>query len=368
MNLTAIKNHPSLSQVTRLMVAVLAILLVIFTPLTAYAQDDTQKKQAQLLTPPNKTGVTEVFVDVGISEIFAINERDETYDVDAYMFLSWNDNRLAFDPDEFGYEKKVYQDEAALEILKSEIWAPSINIIDARGSRDRMSTSLTVYFDGQVDYSERFKATIEQGFDLGDFPFDEQGISFTIEPYVYGIDEVIFLPFDELLTDEWETEEWGIQYHPLIVDSSGEESFYAFATASLTLIRIPNFYVTSFILPLLLIVTLSWAVFWMEHNINLAERLSISFTSVLTVVAFDFLSTDSLPKLSYPTILDQILTVSYIFLALTIVENVVSASFVRRENDLAAQRVDRTSRWLFPLAYYVTLAAVLVVALGTGVE
>ncbi len=55
-------------------------------------------------------------------------------------------------------------------------------------------------------------------------------------------------------------------------------------------------------MPLLLIVAISWAVFWMDYeDMNLADRMSVSFTSVLTVVAFDFVSSDSLPKLSYAT-------------------------------------------------------------------
>ena len=97
----------------------------------------------------------------------------------------------------------------------------------------------------------------------------------------------------------------------------------------------------------------------MDHRTNLAERMSVSFTSVLTVVAFDFLSSDSLPKLGYQTVLDKFLTISYIFLALTIIENVVSATLVRRDNPPAAARLDRYSRWVFPIAYAATLLIML---------
>ncbi|MFK7805072.1 MAG: hypothetical protein AB8G95_25795 [Anaerolineae bacterium] len=348
----------------RLLAGIIIIFLfILFTPLVSSAQDDTQKKESQLLTPPNPNGLTEIFVDVGISEIFAINEREETYDVDAYMLLVWFDDRLVFDPDEFGYEKKTYQGEAAVEILKTDIWSPDINIVDARSSRDRINTSVTVYFDGAVEYEERFSVKIEQGFDLYQFPFDEQDISFTIEPFAYGSDEVAFFPITDPIVDEWETEEWEVLYHPLEVDS-GEATGYSSATASLTLIRFPTFYITNFIIPLLLIVTLSWAVFWMDHQTNLSERMSVSFTSVLTVVAFDFLSSDTLPRLEYPTILDQVLTISYVFLALTIVENVVSASLVRRGSEETAERVDTISRWLFPLAYFATIGIMISLTLS----
>ncbi len=99
---------------------VFTLFCLVISPLAANAQEP-QKSQAQLLIPPNTAGPTAVFVDVGISEIFGIDEREEIYTVDAYLFLDWVDERLAFDPDTFGYYKKVYQDETALEMLKSEI-------------------------------------------------------------------------------------------------------------------------------------------------------------------------------------------------------------------------------------------------------
>lgn len=364
MNLSLKSDLFSSKTIQIAMASTIILILFFCTPLISKAQDDTQNKEAKLLTPPNRSEPTEVFVDIGISEIFAINERDETYVVDAYLVMVWNDERLAFDPDQFGYERKTYQDEVAIEILKTDIWAPAVNILDARGPRERSNTALTVYYDGEVEYEERFSATIEQGFDLYKFPFDEQNISFTIQPFIYAADEVRFVLTDSPKTDEWSTEEWEVFYNPVFVDSAGESDGYSTATASLSLVREPRFYVTSFILPLLLIVTLSWAVFWMQHETNLAERMSVSFTSVLTVVAFDFLSSDSLPKLTYPTILDRVLTISYIFLALTIVENVVSATLVRRNNGPAAQRVDRMSRWLFPVAYITVLTIMFISTLS----
>lgn len=348
---------------------VLTVLCLAISPRAANAQDPPDN-QAQLLIPPNTAGPTEVFVDVGISEIFGIDEREEIFTVDAYLFLDWVDERLAFDPDAFGYDRKVYQDETALEMLKSEIWWPAIEIIDARGSRDRMHTTLTVYYDGAVYYNERFTVDIEQGFDLEEFPFDEHGISFRIEPFEYAADEVIFLPAEDPLNEQWETEEWDITYNPLLVEtglpeSDDEEIGFAATTADISIERVPDFYLSSFFLPLLLIVAISWAVFWMDYkDMHLADRMSVSFTSVLTVVAFDFVSTDNLPKLSYPTLLDKTLTISYVFLALTVLENVVGYSLKKNNNLALAQKVDLLSRWLFPLGYYVILAITLLFTLS----
>lgn len=90
-------------------------------------------------------------------------------------------------------------------------------------------------------------------------------------------------------------------------------------------------------------------------TMHLADRLSVSFTSVLTVVAYDFVTSDSLPKLPYSTRLDKMLTVSYIFLGLTVLENVLGYAMVRKGKIDTAQRIDKFSRWLFPIFYYLIL-------------
>ncbi len=347
-----------------------AFCCLLLNPTTAQAQEQLTAEQ-RLLIPPNRDGATEVFVDIWVSEIFNIDAREEIFTVDAHLYLEWFDERLAFDAETFGYDRKVYQDEAVEELLKSQVWWPAVEVIDARGVRDRLHTALTIYADGSIYYRERFIVLIEQGFDLAEFPFDEHTISFTVEPFEYAGDEVIFTTFeldeaDGFGSEEvWETREWDITYHPLMVEPGFVEADpdahgYAAATTMLTISRVPNFYLSSFVLPLLLIVAISWSVFWMDYNtMNLADRMSVSFTSVLTIVAFDFVTSDSLPKLPYATLLDTILTASYIFLGLTVLENVIGYSLRKGGWLRSSQTLDWLSRILFPVGYIVVLAQAL---------
>lgn len=336
------------------------LLLLLLAPRSVRAQTATDN-EARLVIPPNPDGPTEVFVGIGLRNITGINEREETFEVDGELYAAWHDPRLSFDPQQFGADEKVYQGEVALEKLKSAIWWPDLEIVDSRGPRERMYVALSVLADGSVFYRERFQALIYQPFFLGAFPFDEHEITFTVEPFSHAADRVTFVTLEEegvglgWESDEWAVEEKGLLIDPGTVDDEG--ATYAAATLAIEIRRDPSFYLSNFVLPLLLIVAISWAVFWMDfETMHLADRMSVSFTSVLTVVAFDFVTADSLPKLPYATLLDNILSISYLFLGLTVLENLLANNLAKNGRLVAAGRIDKLSRLFFPVVYYFVLA------------
>src|SRR4051812_36284102 len=56
-------------------------------------------------------------------------------------------------------------------------------------------------------------------------------------------------------------------------------------------------------LPLVLIVMMSWAVFWIDPNTS-NSQISIAVTSMLTLIAYRFAVDGQLPRLPYMTRLD----------------------------------------------------------------
>ena len=83
----------------------------------------------------------------------------------------------------------------------------------------------------------------------------------------------------------------------------------------------------------------------------------ISATGVLTVVAYQFVFAESLPRVGYLTLLDQVMIASFGLLAITVLESLF-VDRANREDPSKAIRIDRTSRWLFPTIYALMLAAV----------
>ncbi len=64
--------------------------------------------------------------------------------------------------------------------------------------------------------------------------------------------------------------------------------------------------------PLLLMVILSWTVFWIESS-ELNSQVDISATTILTVIAFAFAIQANLPKVPYLTFIDVFFLVCYLF-------------------------------------------------------
>jgi hypothetical protein len=165
--------------------------------------------------------------------------------------------------------------------------------------------------------------------ELNDFPFDTHTIWFTIEPFGFSeknsVQFVEFSPDDELITaarraksaGKLESEEWKFREQAPNVMGVPPS-----ITTSLEIKRHTGFYWQNIILPLILIVSISCTVFWMRYQLH--ERLGVSITVLLTVVAFDFLTSDNLPRLAYTTRLDMFYNVSYVAVTLTIVFSVAA--------------------------------------------
>lgn len=115
-------------------------------------------------------------------------------------------------------------------------------------------------------------------------------------------------------------------------------------------IRDPVYYVTKVIVPLSLIVCISWAVFWMDGK-NLADRMSISFTGVLTSVAYQFIVAESLPRHIYNTFLDNFVLFSFGLMTLTIIENIIVNVMYTKEKIQQSKRLDTACRGIFPIMF-----------------
>lgn len=333
----------------------------------------------RVLSSPNLDGPTVVYTDIYGVEVLKVDPQAETFLVEADLVGTWTDPRVAGGPD-----RMVFQGDGALEALKTDVWWPGFEITDSKGSRDRMHIDLTIWSNGSVYYHERFLATIKQSFDLSSFPFDKHDISFNVQPFAYNAADVVFaVPDNPGGARDWEPSEWIATDPELVIESGwrcsgsgsqcstdeecgGEETCDAgkpSAMVQMSIERVSTFYEWKIILPLILIVIVSSAVFWLsiDKYPDPGDRLTIAFTSVLTVVAFDFVSAGTLPKLWYTTTLDKILITSYVFLAANILENIAVVVAIKRSVRVG-EWIDRFSRFAFPPVYLVTVLLLILAA------
>lgn len=99
--------------------------------------------------------------------------------------------------------------------------------------------------------------------------------------------------------------------------------------------RLPFYYITNLVFPLFLLVSLTGTAFAVPYE-DAADRLSVSLTLLLTVVAYKFVVASTLPAVAYLTWLDKYSLAALCVLSLVVAENAL-ASVLGEAFDTAAQ-------------------------------
>jgi hypothetical protein len=139
--------------------------------------------------------------------------------------------------------------------------------------------------------------------------------------------------------------------------SEADDGFYSRYDFKISAHRATGYYLWKVILPLCLIVVMSWCVFWINPA-QYGPQVSLSATSMLTLIAFIFATTNMVPELSYLTRLDRFIVGSTILVFLALIETIVTVSLVSNERKEYVLRIDRVCRLLFPLAFGVLIVDV----------
>ena len=102
--------------------------------------------------------------------------------------------------------------------------------------------------------------------------------------------------------------------------------------------------------PLTLIVFMSWGVFWVDPR-RLESQLGLSATAILTLIAFQFAIANLVPRVSYLTRMDKFTMLSSILIFLALIEAIITAYCAKKDLIHRAIIIDRFSRFLFPLSF-----------------
>ncbi|MEO0605656.1 MAG: hypothetical protein AAF211_29760, partial [Myxococcota bacterium] len=306
-------------------------------------------RKPRYVEPPRREGEppTTVGIALYIHEIADIDPATNTFSMEGYLDLVWCDPREAFDPAETGTHREIFLEKDAEHELQF-IWWPDFYFVNEMGPRRIENEELILLSDGTVEYREKFAVTLSAEYDMRKFPFDAQTLEVEIESFAWSSDDLVFeTPAEGFqFAEEFEIPEWErgtVTETVRTVQELRDRHDYSELVATIEVRRDPGFYVTKIMLPLCIIVAISWAVFWMIGD-TLADRMSVSFTGVLTSVAYQFIVSESLPRHIYNTFLDGFVLLSFIMMVLTILENIVVNSLQLGGNDLLAKRVDQASR------------------------
>lgn len=335
--------------------ALLALTLLAATP---GAADETEPTASPLLERPDAgRGPTRVAVAMWLVDVERVDSATQSFTANVLVSLRWRDPRLA-DLDA--------PQERTFDLAK--VWSPGLMFANA-GVSLRPTLPEVVHVDphGQVSYRQRMVGTFLQPLGLRDFPFDRQTLRLHLVSPTSRASEL------ELVADETWTATGlkdAIGLAPAlslpdwrIVGSRAGEADYELTPrwlaagyeVELEVTRASRYYVLKVLLPLLLIVLMSWSVFWLDPATSTGIQIGVSTTSMLTLIAYRFTIDTHVPRVPYLTRLDAFVLVSTVLVFLTLVVTVLTARLHLHGRDVTAKALDRACRYAFPLLLAVTV-------------
>ena len=300
-----------------------------------------------LARPAPEAGPTPVRIGFFVLDLSRVDDVLQEFVIDFRLEARWYDSRV------------VTIEEAparAGEVLSlEEVWHPSLTLVNQRRIWTRFPEQVVIQSDGSLAYGQRYYGSFAAPLDLRDFPLDEQVVRIVSGSKRYGVDELEFLPFERLMGSlgkptlpNWEVGEGRFEFSTIGIPSFGTQ--FSAAVYEIPLKRGSGYFLWKVVLPLCLIVAMSWAVFWIDPR-ELGSQLGLSASAVLTLVAFQWSLGQFLPRVSYMTTLDHFLIVSMIFVFLALGEAITSTRFARHDHLELAMKLDRVCRIAFPISF-----------------
>lgn len=245
---------------------------------------------------------------------------------------------------------------AGCKFRLDQVWTPHIDMVNSGHLWTRLRNYVEVLPFGRVQYMQRYHGAVAFPYQAHRFPFDKHDINLSFLPLEYDDDEVVLVN-DESFTGrtsaEFNIADWTIGPVSPSIQSMFMEAHdrqHSRLDVTLEAKRRTSYFIWKVMVPLTLIVAMSWSVFWLDPA-RFGPQIGLSATSMLTLIAFLFATQAIVPRLNYLTILDKFVLGSTILVFLALVEAVTTGYFIAKDREAVAVRMDRACRWIFPLAF-----------------
>lgn len=281
-----------------------------------------------------------VSISILVLDIITIDDANQRVILDFVVELEWMNKNLK----NKWKEKKI--------VSMDDVWTPKIQILNDYNLEKKLKDLVEINPDGSVIYRQRFIGGISSRHNYSEFPLDD----FLIKIQLISIvpDELILVvnkSFSEQQTSNYSISGWMVGSEWIEV-GVGEERIKNLPnlTYFIAVKRKVNFYIWKIIIPLAVIVFMSWLVFWVDP-IHISAQLTVGATAMLTIIAYQFTLSDLIPPVSYLTRLDIFILISNIIVFIALLEAVLTSNLVSRNKKKIARKIDYVSRIIFPVVY-----------------
>lgn len=291
-------------------------------------------------------------VQVGLIliDIYKINSIEESIRGEFVLFVCWEDSSLC-----------IAGQQEDIKIPFEEANVPEVQVLNLQEIQSFGRQMLQVSPEGIVTYRHRYLGDIHQQFDFKRFPFDEQKWTITLFTPAEGDFRIVADQEHQGLisADSLSITNWRINYN-------GQQAFlnthFGFPISTMeinySLRRNPVFYIWKVVIPIILVVFMSWSVFWI-HPTNIAAQLTVSVTAILTLIVFQFSVAQLMPPLPYLTMLDRFTIGADIFVFMAFVETIITSYCENKHRLHLSEAIDYYSRFVFPIAFAIFFLIIL---------
>ena len=319
-------------------------------PALAFAASETSARASAVGTPTQSHPMI-VRVGLVIRNIIAIDEVKETWQATGLLVAKWTDRSLRYRPRGRG---QLFRE------LPANMWKPDFEFTNEASPTHFRFLDLYAEPDGTLTYTQAFSSTLSTSSDLRRFPFDSQLLPLVVQASGDDLDRTILKP------DRKESALFSRGYVGLahweslslserlgtVEGTAGRAKDVEF---DLKVRRNSKSYILKFIVPLLLLVIISWITFWLSHEeFKTKDQLQSAVATLLIVVAFNITASNVLPRTEYVTYIDALLFTCFIFVIISIA-SIVGIHLL--QINYSAQRalaVRRLTGVVLPIAFLIT--------------
>ena len=294
---------------------------------------------------------TEVRILVYVIDVDEVDSANQTFSASIYVEARWSIPTLR------------HKGPGPLYRSLTDVWNPRLTIVNLQQHWDTFPKAVEISPDGEVIYRQKIWGRFSQPLDLQNFPLDRQLLDIHLAAVGLLEHEVKIVPLkrassresgigQRLSIPDFAVVSWKAEASPYTVfkGAPGTAGFLF----QIEMARKPMYYLVKVIIPLCLIVMMSWAPNWIDPE-QVGANLGISATSFLTLVAYLFAITVLLPRVSYVTRMDRFILLSTVAVFLSLVQTVASAALVKRGRTRLVHRIDLGSRGLYPIIFLMIL-------------
>ena len=311
----------------------------------ALAAPGFSQSDVDLSRPGASSGPTRVRVAISLADLHEVTGADQTFHADVIVLAEWLDPRLA------GRSTSVRS------VPLVEVWNPRLTLVNQKSVIPLFPDRVTVEPSGLVQWQQRWLGTFSTRMDLKDFPMDRQRFEIQVVSLGYSREEVALAVNTDLAKlrrgSTLSITDWDLGPATMEVadfDTAPGEKSFSGVRLWWEGERYVRYYAIQIIIPLVFIVLMGWAAFWVHPSV-IPARMSVVMTTMLTIISYRFALGRSIPTLTYLTRFDYFMLASTVLIFAILVVVSFEAYLAGTQKLALCSRIDFWARCVFPAVF-----------------